>query len=256
MQYPFGEKVHRLVQEDRSPKRVFVLGVYASAVHAKWKKGNKTICQALAVASEPRIFWYGNPEEAKRIIDRLKIPAALGELIPASRQLNGPSAKVLDEQILAPLGFTRKDAWLCDLLPETRLNPSQEKAIRERYNPLIEEYGLNPVTIPNRPSSFCDEKRAAEITDELMESQAPLLVLLGDIPIAQYLKRVAEVDFSSLQKFTERYGYGNTVSVQIRDRIVDILPLAHPRQIGALGTHSEKWYLLHQQWETDRHNGR
>ena len=37
MQYPFGEKVHRLVQEDRSPKRVFVLGVYASAVHAKWK---------------------------------------------------------------------------------------------------------------------------------------------------------------------------------------------------------------------------
>ena len=136
------------------------------------------------------------------------------------------------------------------------MNPSQEKAIRERYNPLIEEYGLNPVTIPNRPSSFCDEKRAAEITDELMESQAPLLVLLGDIPIAQYLKRVAEVDFSSLQEFTERYGYGNTVSVQIRDRIVDILPLAHPRQIGALGTHSEKWYLLHQQWETDRHNGR
>ena len=89
-----------------------------------------------------------------------------------------------------------------------------------------------------------------------MESQAPLLVLLGDIPIAQYLKCVAEVDFSSLQEFTERYGYGNTVSVQIHDRIVDILPLAHPRQIGALGTHSEKWYLLHQQWETDRHNGR
>ena len=254
--FPFGEPLHALTQEDRTPKKIFVLGVYASAVHATWKKENKIICRALAVASEPRIFWDGNPEEAKRIIDRIKIPAALGELIPASRQLNGPSAKVLDEQILAPLGFTRKDAWLCDLLPETRLNPSQEKAIRERYNPLIEEYGLNPVTIPNRPSSFCDEKRAAEITDELMESQAPLLVLLGDIPIAQYLKRVAEVDFSSLQEFTERYGYGNTVSVQIRDRIVDILPLAHPRQIGALGTHSEKWYLLHQQWETDRHNGR
>lgn len=92
MQYPFGEKVHRLVQEDRSPKRVFVLGVYASEVHAKWKKGNKIICQALAVASEPRIFWDGNPEEAKRIIDRIQIPAVLGELIPASRQLNGPSA--------------------------------------------------------------------------------------------------------------------------------------------------------------------
>ena len=67
--YPFGEIVKRLVQQDRTPKQVFVLGVYASAVHARWKKGNKIICQALAVASEPRIFWEGNPEEAKEIIN-------------------------------------------------------------------------------------------------------------------------------------------------------------------------------------------
>ena len=53
--YPFGETVHPLVQQDRTPKKVFVLGVYASAVHARWKQGNKIICQALAVASEPRI---------------------------------------------------------------------------------------------------------------------------------------------------------------------------------------------------------
>ena len=254
MQYPFGEKVQRLIQKDRSAKHVFVLGVYASAVHAKWKKGNKVICQALAVASEPRIFWDGNPEEAKQIIDGIKIPAELGELIPASSQLNGPSAKVLDKQILAPLGFTRNDAWLCDLLPETRINPSQEKAIRERYTPLIEKYNLNPVTIPKRPTVFCDEERAAEITDELMESQAPLLVLLGDIPISQYLNRVTDIDFSSLQEFTERYGYGNTFSVQIRDKVIKVLPLAHPRQIGALGTHNEKWYLLHKEWEINRLN--
>ena len=82
---------------------------------------------------------------------------------------------------------------MCDLLPETRINPSQEKAIRERYAPLIEKYNLNPVTIPKRPTVFCDEERAAEITDELMESQAPLLVLLGDIPISQYLNRVADI---------------------------------------------------------------
>ena len=31
--YPFGETVHPLVQQDRTPKKVFVLGVYASAVH-------------------------------------------------------------------------------------------------------------------------------------------------------------------------------------------------------------------------------
>ena len=50
--YPFGETLHPLVQQDRSPKKVFVLGVYASAVHARWKKDNSVICQALAVASE------------------------------------------------------------------------------------------------------------------------------------------------------------------------------------------------------------
>ena len=51
--YPFGEIVHPLVQQDRTPKKVFVLGVYASAVHARWKIGSKTICPAMAVASEP-----------------------------------------------------------------------------------------------------------------------------------------------------------------------------------------------------------
>lgn len=87
-----------------------------------------------------------------------------------------------------------------------------------------------------------------------MESQAPLLVLLGDIPISQYLNRVTDIDFSSLQEFTECYGYGNTVSVQISDKVIKVLPLAHPRQIGALGTHNEKWYLLHKEWEINRLN--
>ena len=32
--FPFGAQLHPLVQVDRTPKKVFVLGVYASAVHA------------------------------------------------------------------------------------------------------------------------------------------------------------------------------------------------------------------------------
>lgn len=252
--FPFGQALHPLVQEDQSPKRVFVLGVYASAVHARWKKDGKIICQALAVASEPRIFWDGNPEEAKAIIDSVKIPKELGILEPAGRQLNGPSAKVLDENILAPLGFSRGDAWLCDCLPETRINPSQAKAIREKYNPLIETYHLNRVTIPARPSAFCSKERSLEITQELMKSQAKLLVLLGDIPIAQYLKKVADVPYSTLGEYVERYGYGNSTAATINGKTIRILPLAHPRQIGALGAHSEKWFWAHKQWE-DRIKG-
>ena len=182
--FPFGQELHPLVQEDKSPKKIFVLGVYASAVHARWKKDSQVVCQALAVASEPRIFWDGNEDEARAIIGQINIPKELGYLEPAGKQLNGPSAKVLDENILALLGFTRNDAWLCDCLPETRINPSQAKAIKDKYNPLIEQYHLNPVTIPARPSAFCDKARSIEITEELMQSEAELLILLGDIPIA------------------------------------------------------------------------
>ena len=251
-QFPFGQELHPLVQQDRSPKKVFVLGVYASAVHARWKRDGQIVCQALAVASEPRIFWDGDPEEARSIIGAIHMPPELGSLEPAGRQLNGPSAKVLDENILAPLGFTRRDAWLCDLLPETRLNPSQAKALKEKYEPIREKYGLNEVTIPKRPSRFCDEARSREITAELMESRAELLVLLGDIPVKEYLNRVARVDFSTLQEYVDRYGYGNPTEVTINGKPLRVLPLAHPRQIGALGAHSEKWCQMHRDWEQGR----
>ena len=251
--YPFGEPLHPCVQKDRTKKKIFVLGVYASAVHARWKRDNQIICQALAVASEPEIFWDGNPKEAKEIIRRIEIPKDLGTLEPAGSQLNGPSAKVLDEHILAPLGFDRKDAWLCDCLPETRLNPGQLKVIREKYNPLIREYGLNEVTIPNRPSSFCNAERAEEIVKELIESKAELLVLLGDIPIDQFLKRIVKVPYRTLGEYVDLYGYGNPVEAVIEDKPIHILPLAHPRQIGALGAHSERWHNAHKEWEKKNH---
>ena len=250
--FPFGERLHRLAQEDRRPKKVFVLGVYASAVHARWMKDGTVICPALAVASEPRIFWDGNEVEAREIIGRIKIPAELGTLSPAGKNLNGPSAKVLDEQILAPLGFSRKDAWLCDLLPESRINSGQKKAIERCYNKYIGQYDLKPVTVPERKSKFCDARRAAEILEELKESDARLLVLLGDIPIKQFLKTVADIPYSSLQEYVDLYGYGNESDVIIGGRAMKVLPLAHPRQIGALGYHSNTWYQMHQEWEKNR----
>ena len=249
--FPFGEAVRPLVQQDRSPKKVFVLGVYASAVHARWKNGNRTVCQALAVASEPRIFWDGNPKEAEDIISGIHIPEQMGTLEPAGTHLNGPSARVIDHHILAPLRFTRKDAWLCDLLPETRLNHNQFKIIQREYEPKSKLYGLNEVTIPRRPTTFCDKARSEEIVSELEESQAETLILLGDIPILQFLNRVAAVNYKSLQEYVDLYGYGNYSQTTINGKAYNILPLAHPRQIGALGAHSEKWYKLHQEWENN-----
>ena len=248
--FPFGETVKRLVQEDRTPKKVFVLGVYASAVHAKWTKGSKLVCNALAVASEPRIFWDGNPEEATKIIGKIKIPKELGTLSLPDKDFNGPSAKVLDEHILAPLSFTRKDAWLCDLYPETLLNRSQVSALERSYEKERERYGLNEVTIPKRRSSFCNSERCKEIVAELEESQSELLILLGDIPIKQFLNKVAVVEYKSLKDYVDLYGYGEITKVTINGRSINIQPLAHPRQIGALGGHNKDWFYKHKAWES------
>lgn len=249
--YPFGEILKPVVQQDRTKKKVFVLGVYASAVHARWIKGNETICQALAVASEPCIFWDGNEDEAARIINKILIPKELGCLVPAASHLNGPSGRILDEHILKPLGYTRNETWLCDLFPKTMLNPSQVKVLENKYEPLIGQYGLNPVTIPHRKNKFCDQNRCEEILEELEESQAELIILLGDIPIKQFLKNVANVEYSTLQEYVNipKYGYGNCSEIVVNNRTIKVLPLAHPRQIGALGAYSKKWQQIHLEWE-------
>lgn len=248
-QFPFGEKVYSLKQEDLTPKKAFVLGVYASAIHAKWILDGKIKCQALAIASEPNIFWDGNPEEAQKIISKINLPEGAGYLIPADSQFNGPSGRVLDEHILAPLGYSRKDVWLCDLLPESRMNPGQKKAIEERYNPLIEKFGLNLVTIKPIPTIFCDDTRILEIKKEIKTSQANTIILLGDLPIKQFLKKVTDIDFVNLKEYDQKYGYGKSVNISIDGKEYNVLPLAHPRQIGALGSHSETWYNKHQNWE-------
>ena len=148
--FPFGQQVHRVEQQDRTQKRVFVLGVYASAVHAQWiSKENKTKVKAFAVASEPYIFWRG--DQADEIIERIDIPEPLGKLIPANQQYNGPSGIALDELILEPLGFTRAEAWLCDLIPYSCVNPNQRKAIINNYEPFIEQYNLPIPSVPEDP---------------------------------------------------------------------------------------------------------
>lgn len=119
--FPFGQPVLSLRQADRSPKEIFILGVYASAVHARWvDPDGAELAKALAVASEPHIFWRGESPEA--IIDQIHLPRGTGKLVPAASMFNGPSGIALDERILAPLNRTRRQAWLADLVPHSCVN--------------------------------------------------------------------------------------------------------------------------------------
>lgn len=246
-QFPFGQPVKKVVQNDRIPEQVFVLGVYASAVHAKWiDSEGKSVVTALAVASEPYIFWKG--DHAQNIIEHIPIPSENGKLLPAHQQFNGPSGIALDELILEPLGLKRENSWLCDLVPHSCVNSSQKKAIERAYLPIAERYGLPEPSVSTVPSKLSNEIRRTEIMTKLFESEAKTLILLGDQPIKWFLQY-----YDSRWKKLSDFGndgkhYGKPWTIKISGNEITILPLAHPRQIAKLGRSSAKWYTLHQEW--------
>jgi hypothetical protein len=244
--FPFGQPLHAVQQQDRNPKKVFVLGVYASAVHARWySPEDKLLCQALAVASEPYIFWRG--DNAAGIIGKIAIPKEAGCLREADPQFNGPSGKTLDAKYLTPLGYSRDDAWLCDLVPHSYQNENQQKAIQEHYNPLRQTLGLPEATIPVRPRLLIDDNRRAEILQELAESRATTIILLGDDPIQWFLSRVSDCTKTRLEEFGAEH-YGDPAGVTIAGKPYTVIPLTHPRQADGLGSHSPKWESLHEEW--------
>lgn len=244
--FPFGQPLRNVEQVDRTRKRVFVLGVYSSAVHARWVgTDGKDKVRALAVASEPSIFWRG--EHAEEIISNINFPNELGTLVPAN--LNGPSGNSLDRLYLHPLGLDRDDVWLCDLVPHACLNDSQMKAIQRVYLPLQEQYNLPKVTIPRYPGPkiFRNPRRVKQIIDEINIAQPEVFVTLGDPPIEYFLKR-----FTGNKKLIELGkdldSYGRLHPCEIAGRNIFWLPLCHPRQASKLGNSNKDWYQLHQSW--------
>lgn len=237
-----------MVQPDRTQKRVFVLGVYASAVHAQWvgPDGRRRV-GALGVASEPEIFWRGSLSAAQAIVSAISVPAGAGRLEAASEELNGPSGKALDDLFLAPLGFGRGDAWLCDLVPHSCLNPKQEAALHNRYDPMRHSLGLPQYNWPRLPEVLADTTRRNEIIAEIAESKPDLFITLGDLPLKWFA-----VHFGAEARLG-KYGrtrdtYGRRYPIRIADRSLQLLPLVHPRQAARLGAHSAAWADLHQAW--------
>ena len=248
--FPFGQELRKVEQKDKSPKEAFVLGVYASAVHARWvDKNGKQVVSALAVASEPEIFWRG--DHAETIISGIDIPDELGTLtVPKDSRLNGPSGRALDKLFLKPLGLTRENVWLCDLLPYSRLNENQRKAIEENYTKeLISKYNLTPATIPPFiKKDLNSPPRREEILQELEDSKAETLILLGDLPIYWFL-RFFDKRYSKLSQFGETPDtYGKAHPISINGKIYKVIPFCHPRQADRLGTSNSKWGSLHDYW--------
>ncbi|MFB3880990.1 MAG: uracil-DNA glycosylase family protein [Armatimonadota bacterium] len=202
--------------------------------------------KALAVASEPYIFWRG--ENVGAIVREIPIPEQLGMLEPADPALNGPTGIALDEWILGPLGLKREDAWLCDLVPHSCMNSRQRAAIARAYQPAVNSYGLPAPSVPGVPRRLATECRRQQILAEIESSEAGTLVLLGDQPIQWFLSHY-DGRWHRLRDFgTDSQTYGVLHHVHLGTKTLGILPLAHPRQIARLGPASGRWYDLHQAW--------
>ena len=111
----------KVVDERQDSESPAVEELIVNEVHARCiGTDKKTLIRALAVASEPEIFW--RDENPKEIIEKILIPVSTGKLVPDDGKLNGPSGVTLDDRYLKPLGLTRSDVWLCDLVPHSCQN--------------------------------------------------------------------------------------------------------------------------------------
>jgi uracil-DNA glycosylase len=246
--FPFGQTIKKVEQKDRTPKRVFVLGVYASAVHARWVgPDGKQLINAVGVASEPEIFWTG--EDAEEIVGAIEIPEGAGKLVAAPKNLNGPSGRALDEHFLEPLGLSREDAWLCDLVPHSCMNDGQAEALDRAYRPREQEMRLPKFRWGTLPKELVSESRREAIATEIMEADPEILITLGDLPLEWFARHYgAEPKLSRYG--TDGSAYGMKHTVRIGHQQLLLIPLVHPRQAGKLGSHSTRWSELHGNWST------
>lgn len=99
------------------------------------------------------------------------------------------------------------------------------------------------------PVILADECRRKEIWEELRESGAGTLILLGDKPIEWFLRHF-DSRWKRLSDFglEDDYGRVHETNLEIEGRRIKVLPLAHPRQIAGLGKSSAEWFRLHKEW--------
>lgn len=247
--FPFGRPIESVTQADRGPKRLFVLGAYASAVSARWVGDDgSTLINAVAVASEPEPFWRG--EGVDEIVAGIPVPPGAGTLVPAGDNLNGPTGSALDELFIEPLGFRREHAWLSDLVPHSCKTERQAKALARAYDSRMSALGLPAYDWPLVPEELADDARRAQIAAEVLEASPDVLITLGDQPLRWFASAFG--GRSKLAAYGEtRDEYGRFHEVRIGARTMILLPLAHPRQVAKLGSYSAQWAALHEHWMYD-----
>lgn len=235
--FPFGRPVLPVAPAADGERRVFVLGVYPSAVHARWVGADgKQAIKAVAIDNEPEPFWTGGDASVRVESVNAELPEGVGHLEAANQ--NGPSGLTLAERYLGPLGLDPGDCWITDLENRWLANTAQIEALTRSYQPLVDQSLLPAYTLRERPKEIgLVADRVPTLRAEWDTAAPDVLVTLGAEPTKAL----------GLHGPTHT-GYGQPTSITMWDRSVVHLALVHPRQAGGLGDHSSDWAATHQAW--------
>lgn len=261
--FPFG-----CPSTERPPRKpaegaatAFVLGVYQSALHVRWNLPTHLAAAsgkpigALAVDVEPVVFWDGTDASdkiAKWVDDRgLSDQGEFGTFGNASG--NGSSGISVVKAALKPLKIDSKAVWFTDALPWYFVKDDADGQAKAQalYNKVAVELGRQPSDLPTRPSvaQLVEEAvttRRGALRAELLESEAPLVITLGEEARLVAAGIADTVDGPPANELAiDLSDYGRAGSLTIDGTAVAWRALKHP------GQHHPDWVNKHESWMTN-----
>lgn len=263
--FPFGRpSTERPPRRPTRPCAAFVLGVYPSALHVRWRlpawyAGSGQAVAAMAVEVEPSVFWDGQVPDPGELIDNWRKavgfvtgddPNSDGHV--SGVRLNGSSGLAVRDRVLTPLGIEPEATWFTDASPwfyvkyGTGGRREQGDVVSNVYNPFAESRGRALASIPRRPSPTelvrrCSSEERSRLREEILASDAPLLLTLGE-ESRRVLGSIADSSSGRPTGPLSLDGYGAPGQVTIGGRSIRWHALVHP------GQRSRRWLEAHQEW--------
>ena len=224
--YPFGRAVHPRPPSASTPRPLFVLGAYPSALHVQWRPAAGRLVRAIPVDDEPHPFWNGADaqERVAAWLDWLRPSPSKHGTFSVPPRLNGPSGSWVDDNIMRPLGYEHRDACITDCLDTYRMSVGVEARICDTYM----TSGLPPCDLASHPSE------SDIVSESLGHHRDRLLHELGRChpKIVATLGNAAARVFASIvalpQSKLSIIDYGRPRRVALGDRTITWYPLAHP----------------------------
>jgi hypothetical protein len=248
--FPFGRPATR--RPPRVPTSgsaaLFVLGVYPSALHIRWRRPDGAVVGALAVDDEPTVFWDG-ADAAQRIEQWQQTVGWAPEWgAVGAAGGNGSSGRHVVGHVLRPLDVVPEQVYFTDCLPTYFVksgSAAQASAVHAFYGSFAAAHNppLPSADLPTRPSRRRLVQRAiAEegpvLVAQMADAAAPTVVTLGQ-EAADVLAALADAEAVRLTPDEE---YGNLRTLTVGGRQTRWLPLIHP------GNRDRQWRGRHDRW--------